>query len=393
MLERKKSMVDQSRRKLGVNPILFVSIFISLLILIQCSFITQSSAETLDEGFTTVILHKVLLSENDDSTQYDNVTGNAIDIDDDFLINGAEFSVFDVTPLILDGKTEKDLLDMNNTFGADAFKDYFVEKNVTGEDSGKGIVTFDLLNGSHNSSAKYLILETKRPVVTKMEIAQPIYLEVPLQQQTVNIYPKNYEYVRDPYFYKHGQTAEGKDTGALAGAKFRLYKLDDNGNKLYLHEDLVDNNNKWVNVDDPGVTVIISDKNGLVTTGEHYLPIGEFYFEEVTAPDGYNIIDEAEKVKVTVPEDNNEPVTITVNNKTTTMDKSIVFNTANPEKLISSLSPKTGDVMNIILYVGLLVGAIIVISVLIGLRIKKAHDEVFNGRVAPHRQNSPTSAK
>lgn len=278
----------------------------------------------------TVMLHKVLLDENDTATQYDN-QGTELTINESALLNGAGFTVYDVTTLVKAGTTEKELYQLNETYGASYFeeKGLKVATEITGTTGIKGLATFELPVQSNGQHAKYLIIETTHPEIAKLEISQPIFLNFPLASSVANpihLYPKNYQYVRDPYFYKHGKDSQGKDLGVLAGASFRLYKLDANGRKRYLHEDKLDNNNQWVDVTNPKVTIITSDKNGLVTTGGHWLPVGEYYFEEVTAPEGYEITDEALRVKVTVPADSNQPVTITVAGKTSTMPEAVVDN-------------------------------------------------------------------
>jgi hypothetical protein len=291
------------------------------------------------------MLHKVLLDENDTTTKYDN-QGTELNIDDSVLLNGAGFTVYDVTTLVNAGETEQDLYQLDETYGASYFEDkgLKVATDITGATGTKGLATFQLPEKSNGQDAKYLIIETTHPEIAKLEIAQPIFLNFPVTStvdDVIHLYPKNYQYVRDPYFYKHGKDSQGNDLGVLAGASFRLYKVDETGKKLYLHEDKLDNNNQWVDVTDPKVTIITSDKNGLVTTGEHWLPIGEYFFEEVTAPDGYQITDAALKVKVTVPADSTQPVTITVDGKTTTMPEAVVDNLRGELPGTSGQEPKT----------------------------------------------------
>lgn len=292
---------------------------------------TGARAAPLETEMTeTVMLHKVLLDENDTTTKYDN-QGTELPIDDNFLLNGAGFTVYDVTTLVDSGATESDLYQLNDTYGASYFDDkgLKVATEITGTTGTKGLATFQLPEQSNGQYAKYLIIETTHPAIAKLEISQPIFLTLPFSSDVANpihLYPKNYQYVRDPYFYKHGKDSQGNDLGVLAGASFRLYKVDATGQKLYLHEDRLDNDNQWVDVTNPKVTIMTSDNKGLVTTGNHWLPIGEYFFEEVTAPNGYQITDAALKVKVTVPADSTQPVTITVDGKTTTMPDAVVDN-------------------------------------------------------------------
>lgn len=328
-----------------------------------------------EEATVTVMLHKVLLDENDTTTKYDN-QGAELNIDDSALLNGAGFTVYDVTSLVSAGTTQDDLYKLNDTYGASYFdeKGLKVTTGITGTTGIKGLATFQLPEHSNGKDAKYLIIETTHPEIAKLEIAQPIFLNFPVAStvgNVIHLYPKNYQYVRDPYFYKHGKDSQGKDLGVLAGASFRLYQVDETGKKLYLHEDKLDNNNQWVDVTNPKVTIITSDKNGLVTTGEHWLPIGEYFFEEVTAPNGYQITDAALKVKVTVPADSTQPVTITVDGKTTTMPEAVVDNLRGElprtqgqlPKTLGGLLPMTGE--QLVGYTALVSGLLLVIILLV----------------------------
>lgn len=122
----------------------------------------------------------------------------------------------------------------------------------------------------------------------------------------IHIYPKNVGYVRDPYFFKFGKLSDGTDQGPLAGAKFAIYR-EENNKKLYLDmSDTNDLKNKWVETDDPlndkRVNIFTSDKDGLVNTGERFLPSGTFYFEELSTVDDYVIGNAEKRIKIEIPE-------------------------------------------------------------------------------------------
>ncbi len=76
---------------------------------------------------------------------------------------------------------------------------------------------------------------------------------------------------------------------------------DDRRGKYYL--DMAPANdlkNQWIKpadndpLNDKNVSKFISDKEGLVTTGQRFLPSGTYYFEELKGVEGYEM-DEASK--------------------------------------------------------------------------------------------------
>lgn len=202
-------------------------------------------------------------------------------------------------------------------------KDLISKKNPTSTQA--GIARFDDLARKDGEQFKaYLIVETgvsdtKELNVDLEKFSRPILVTLPIMVNNeelteIHLYPKNVGYVRDPYFYKFGQSQSGEDLGALAGAEFVLYREED-GKKLYLDmSKTTDLKNKWVESADPAkdtrVNKFVSDNTGLVNTGERFLPSGTFYFEEVKAADGYEITSEARKVEVIVPTSWDDPVTI-----------------------------------------------------------------------------------
>lgn len=336
------------QRKMKKRYVWCLSLMILCLSVIGLSVAQGVSAA--DTESVTVVLHKVLLDENDTTTTYDNQGAEIPSIDEARLLNGAGFTVYNVTSLIAKGETATSLYALNEANGASYFDQLGLKVGsevITGAAGSKGLATFELATKDADANASYLIIETTHPEIAKLKISQPILLQFPvtMSDAALHLYPKNYQYVRDPFFYKHATDSKGKDLGGLAGATFRLYKEDAAGNRSYLHTDIVDNNNKWVMISDPNVTVFTSDKSGLVTTGEHWLPIGTYYFEEISAPDGYEKTLAAQRVKVTVPEDSTQPVTITVADKTTSMADARVYNlkTDDPAKPSSSQPKPSGS--------------------------------------------------
>ncbi|MDR0921134.1 MAG: LPXTG cell wall anchor domain-containing protein [Lactobacillales bacterium] len=285
-----------------------------------------------EAGDVNLRLHKILLDEND-TTVIDNA-GVPVTPKTGTPLDGAEFTVYDVTALIESGETRDSLIELFTNKGIAPFENEEVSRGVTGEKGIKGEADFIISSLSNGKNASYLIIETGKPAIAK-EVAQPMLISFPLNNEdgtamtTIDLYPKNYEYARNPYFYKHGRDYYSKkDLGALEGAKFRLYKVDETGKRWYLHEDVADNaNNHWVKeANSEEVTIFTSDKSGKVSTNSRFLSAGTYYFEEISTVENYEITKEALQIKVTIPENTTEPVMITVEDKTTSMDEAIVYN-------------------------------------------------------------------
>ena len=123
--------------------------------------------------------------------------------------------------------------------------------------------------------------------------------------QTIHLYPKNVGYVRDPYFFKFGVHPDGTSK-RLAGAIFAIYRIE-NGKKLYLDmSPVTDLRNKWVSTTDPlhddRVNKFVSDQDGLVNTGERFLPAGEYFFEELQGVPGYEVDAKSRAIKIEIPD-------------------------------------------------------------------------------------------
>lgn len=299
---------------------------------------------------TNVILHKIIYPENTPAKEIAN-EGKEV-VDESLMggrpLGGAEFSLFDVTErfYFLTGAASQSisLAEAQKKIGEEAksakednqLEQLFgqpIKKAVT---DNEGIASFQLTKQTSDGRGKvYLFVETKVPEVVHTS-AMNMVLILPLVQEDgtawtepIHLYPKNTEYVRDPYFYKHGKNANGEDSGPLAGAIFRLYKLVEN-EKYYLHENTYNNGNTWVKAGDDGITEFTSAADGKVSTGEHHLPAGTYYFEEVKAPTGYTITDEAKKIQLDIPADPNEQVTIIVNGEKVPMGQAIIYNNKRP---------------------------------------------------------------
>lgn len=279
---------------------------------------------------TTLTLHKRIYRDarlqNVDDWQYDNQGQEVIQTDESFGLNGANFQVYDASSLYakakLESETESDFakrlgqMDRKSARNLAQAHDLplvttLKTATVNGED---GVANVNVPTYSDNAYAAYLLVESSVDHDTLLNVdltqkAAPIYLRLPAKVDQavlnpVHLYPKNIGYVRDPYFFKYGKLLDGS-TKRLAGVVYALYRFDDNGDKLYLDmSPVVDLKNTWIKTDDPlnnaQVQKFTSDQNGLVDTGERYLPSGTYYFEELKALDGY--LKSSTAVKVEIPE-------------------------------------------------------------------------------------------
>ncbi len=154
----------------------------------------------------------------------------------------------------------------------------------------------------------------------------------------------------------------------LAGAEFKLYKLNGNA-KSYV---LVDDNNFVTRWDSTGTTFTSATDKNIIIKG---LDEGTYYFEEINAPTGYNklandveiVIDATTVNNQTWAGENAEAITaLTVTaNGTSTIDSNGVVTIENKA---GSTLPTTGGIGTTILYV---IGGILVICAGVALITKK----------------------
>lgn len=302
---------------------------IAFLSLLAFSVLTLGQTHPVHaDDTTTLTLHKRIYRDarlqNVESWQYDNQGQAVIQTDESFGLNGANFDVYDASALYakakLDSETESDfakrLGQMDRKSARNLAQAHHLPlvttlktANVNGED---GVATAQVATYSGHDYAAYLLVETSvdHDVLLNVDLTQkaaPIYLRLPAKVDQavlnpVHLYPKNIGYVRDPYFFKYGKLLDGT-TKRLAGVVYALYRLDDNGDKLYLDmSPVVDLKNSWLKTNDPlnnnQVEKFTSDQNGLVDTGERYLPSGTYYFEELKALDGYKLASTPVKVEI-----------------------------------------------------------------------------------------------
>lgn len=299
----------------------------ALLSLMAFAFIAWGQTQTVHASdTTTLILHKRIYRDarlaDLDKWEYNNQGQEVIQSDASFGLNGANFDVYDATEFYdqakLAGETEAEfaqrLAQLDRKSALALAKAHHLPlvttlktASVNGED---GVASLDVPKFANDQNAAYLLIETSVDHDTLLNVdltkkATPIYLRLGTNRDSnvVHLYPKNVGYVRDPYFFKYGQQLDGT-TKRLKGVTFALYRLDENGQKLYLDSSPVfDLKNSWITTSDPlnhvQVAKFISDENGLVDSGERFLPAGTYYFEELKGLDGYAKL--TEPVEVIVP--------------------------------------------------------------------------------------------
>lgn len=297
-----------------------------------------------------IVIHKRVLRDADlpEFTPHQN-DGNEATADADILskttsLDGAIFNVYDVSRLYHEGGLDKktfleQMNEMNGKYAVEFFHQQGIEPlykdlKTNTEASDGGVLRFNVssYNQALNKHAIYVIVETGVdpeagvsvdlsqivPLVVMLPVFDPITNQA---MQTIHIYPKNVSYLRSPYFFKIGKKQDGSEE-PLAGAVFVLYRLDEEGKKLYLNMNpATEMKNKWVSVSDPSADPTISrytsDQEGLVEMNNHYLPTGTYYLEEIQGVEGYQKSEEA--IPVVIPEssidEEGKPQFVKINNQ------------------------------------------------------------------------------
>lgn len=319
----------------------WVGLFSLLLCLIGVVF--SSNAEAAEET-TKVMIHRIVFSEEQNTDISFNNNGQAIkeELMGGHPLEGATFSVYDVSNRFYEltdtgmgqQEAQKKISDeADQAVEKNEISKYTkVAENRTGKD---GIVTFELANYHSGSLGKvYLFMETSVPEQVTYK-ASNIVVGLPYvaigSDNILHLYPKNQLQIRQPFFYKYGrQSTNPAEDQKLAGAEFRVYK-ELAGKTYYLHKDKYNNSNAWVEDEtDEGILQVVSDQNGLVELGDYILPAGIYFFEETKAPEGYEITDESRSVKVEIPANFNEPISVTVGSISSSMNESKVINLKKP---------------------------------------------------------------
>ncbi|WP_314577245.1 pilin N-terminal domain-containing protein [Enterococcus gilvus] len=293
------------------------------------------------EETTTITLHRIVFPEEEASDVAANQGGRPL--------KDAKFGVYDVSErfyeIVDTGKSYQEAQKQISEEADQAVESGKIsqlytkaaEDQLTKEDGKASFVLSTYHSGTVGKV--YLFIEKSVPAGVAYR-ASNLVVGLPQENaagEEVHLYLKNHLIVRKPYFYKYGQDATGKDEGALAGAEFQLYKLVKD-KKYYLHEAPFNNGNKWVASGEAEIKTFISDKLGKVSLGDQALTPGTYYFEEIKAPEGFEITEQAKKIQVLIPANTEEAIQIMIDNKTFTMDQAKVRNTR-PEKPTTPTEP------------------------------------------------------
>lgn len=248
-------------------------------------------------------------------------------------LNGAIFSVYDATTYYyrqnLKGKEFVDYLSgltnqqATQLAGEEKMTPIASSPIVTGDHPsyGSGVATIELPVMSSGRAAVYLLIETEvteeagfentlaqesSPLPILFPVLDPVDESTPLS--VIHLYPKNIGYLRMPYFFKYGgEQGQEQLAKPLAGVQFALYRLDSQGEKLYLTRQTATGSlrNHWLSSQQPlkdeAIVKFVSNKAGLVTTAGYLLPSGTYYFEEIQTLAGYQITPDTQEIEIVIP--------------------------------------------------------------------------------------------
>lgn len=248
-------------------------------------------------------------------------------------LNGAIFTVYDATTYYyrqnFKGKEFVDYLSgltnqqATQLAGEEKMTPMVGSPIVTGNHPsyGSGVATIELPVMSSGRAAVYLLIETEvtdeagfentlaqesSPLPILFPVLDPVDESTPLS--VIHLYPKNIGYLRMPYFFKYGgEQGQEQLAKPLAGVQFAVYRLDSQGEKLYLTRQTATGSlrNHWLSSQQPlkdeAIVKFISNKAGLVTTAGYLLPSGTYYFEEIQTLAGYQITPDTQEIEIVIP--------------------------------------------------------------------------------------------
>lgn len=173
---------------------------------------------------------------------------------------------------------------------------------------------FDLPKYNAQQELMYYIILQNKPDY-EGENGEDIYESFPsfvsleeMEDDFISIHTKRVFISQIPYFFKY---SAGANQQPLANAEFVLFRENLVNEREYLTD--VDSMTFQTIKNINETFVLTSDKDGLIVLSSTELPKGTYYFEEVVAPQGYEITDTSKKVPLIVSEDSEGKSTISVN--------------------------------------------------------------------------------
>lgn len=173
--------------------------------------------------------------------------------------------------------------------------------------------TFNLPRYNNSQELMYYVILQKYPNREGMNgkdiyEATPTFLSLEnYNDEVIFIETKRIFIIQTPYFFKY---SSGDNQIPLEQAEFAFYQLTSSGDKEYLSS--VDPIEWKTGISSKEAYQFTSDKDGLVAMPDLGLELGEYYFEETKAPDGYTIGKGAEKVALVISE-TEEGLVMTIN--------------------------------------------------------------------------------
>lgn len=244
-----------------------------------------------------------------------------------------------------------------------------------------GIARFTLEN-----SKTYLILEHNTEDQTDKIVTMPIILTIPKEGlgQTYDLYGKPVTYSRN-FSFKKISSDKSNGEQFLGKAAFILSKQI-NGKTFYLGEQALIGVQHWIESKAEAKS-FVSNEQGEVAFNIG-LTTGTYLVEEIKAPEGYQITEEATSIEVVIPNNYNKEVSIVVGKQAFVTNDARVEN--NPVKNLPNTQedagsyitqikryarrvlPKTGEARNHYILLG---AAILAIAGLLMIYLKKGREK------------------
>lgn len=265
-------------------------LFKVMFLMIALMFSLQGIVAKADDGS----LQKVQITVQN---QVENPNGSSL-----IPAAGVGLSLYDLSQEYAQQKTTakaEAFLESFAQMSASQVKTYLADNKITKLQSvttaANGKAQFEL---AANQGA-YLIVQDEiidGQTIMPLAFALPLVNEDGSVQTSFELYAKPVKLTRAPYFYKYG--VKDEVSAPLANAKFVLGKIV-SGEKQYLTTTGTEFTASKTPATDANLKVFVSDENGLVLC-DIGLTNGEYFFEEISAPTGYQISTEAKNVVVKV---------------------------------------------------------------------------------------------